>query len=204
MKILLWITVVSVINYFIITTVVDMILLGRYSFQLFLRCNIKEYIITKENRIDIQTGYQCSGFSSAYVLRHWDIQAEGVDLYKIMPNKMKNGYVYPKGLCRLLQSYGFKVKYCRGSLNTLKVHINKGNPVIVLIRVRKDKEWLHYVPVVGYDEQHIFIAESLKELVNCECKYYNRRVDNKEFLKLWNTAMIKQPFYRNTYMIIER
>ena len=71
-----------------------------------------------------------------------------------------------------------------------------------MIRVQKDKNWLNYVPVVGYDETYIYLAESLPELVNCESEYYNRRVEIKEFKKLWNTAMIRQPFYKNTYMRI--
>ncbi len=204
MKIFLGIIIISIINYFIITTIVDIFLLGAFSFRFLPKCQLKKYIITKKNRIDIQTGYQCSGFSTAYVLRHWDKQADGSSLYEIMPNKMKSGYVYPKGIRCLLQSYGFRVKYCRGNLNALKTDVSKGNPVIVLIRVRKDKDWLHYVPVVGYDEEHIFIAESLADLVNCDGEFYNRRVDNKEFLKLWNTAMIKNPFYKNTYIRIKR
>ena len=204
MKIFLGILLVSIVNYFVIMTVVDIFLLGKLSFRFFQKCPYKKYVITKENPIDIQTGYECSGFSTAYVLRHWNEQADGSEIYRIMPNKMKNGYVYPKGIQRLLQNYGYNVKYCKGNLNSLKRQISKGNPVIVLMRVRKDKNWLHYVPVVGYDEKYIFIAESLPELINCDCKFYNRRVDNKEFLRLWNTAMIEQPFYKNTYMVIEK
>ena len=40
--------------------------------------------------------------------------------------------------------------------------MQKGNPVIVMIRVQKDKDWLHYVPVVGFDEEHVFLAESVE------------------------------------------
>lgn len=47
-----------------------------------------------EERIDIQTEFQCSAFASAYVLRHFGIDATGIKLYAKMPHKMKNGYVY--------------------------------------------------------------------------------------------------------------
>lgn len=114
---------------------------------------------------------------------------------------MKSGYVYPKGVYDMLRSYGMKVKYCRGNLNALKVDLQKGNPVIVMIRVQKDKDWLHYVPVVGFDEEHVFLAESLSELINCKNVLYNRRLRNEEFMQLWNTAMLKQPFYKNTYFV---
>lgn len=151
----------------------------------------------------MQTGYQCSAFSVAYLLRHHGISVSGEEIYPNMPDKMKNGCVYPKGLCRALSGYGFSVRYCRGNLKALQVEICRGNPVIVMIKVRKDKNWLHYVSVVGFNDRYIFIAESLPELVNCDCGFYNQRVEKKEFLWLWNTAMLRQPLYKNTYFIVE-
>ena len=41
----------------------------------------KSFIITKENRIDMQKGFQCSAFSTAYVLRHFDKKVDGGILY---------------------------------------------------------------------------------------------------------------------------
>lgn len=84
----------------------------------------------------------------------------------------------------------------------LKKEVSKGRPVIVLIRTWKNQNWLHFVPVVGYDEDYIFVAESLKELVDCNERYYNRKIAVNEFRKLWNTSMWKMPCYRNTYIIM--
>lgn len=64
------------------------------------------------------------------------------------------------------------------------------------------KKWLHYVPVVGYDEFHFFLADSLPQLANCSEKGYNRKVSNEEFRKLWNTSMWKMPLYRHTFFRI--
>lgn len=192
---------IILMNYLIITNSVDIILLGAFSFRFSAGCHTEQFVITKENRIDMQKGFQCSAFSIAYVLRHFDMEVDGGTLYSVMPHKMKSGYVYPKGVYDMLRSYGMKVKYCRGNLNALKVDLQKGNPVIVMIRVQKDKDWLHYVPVVGFDEEHVFLAESLSELINCKNVLYNRRLRNEEFLQLWNTAMLKQPFYKNTYFV---
>lgn len=192
---------IILMNYLIITNIVDIILLGAFSFRFSAGCHTEQFVITKENRIDMQKGFQCSAFSTAYVLRHFDKEVDGGTLYSVMPHKMKSGYVYPKGVYDMLRSYGMKVKYCRGNLNALKVDLQKGNPVIVMIRVQKDKDWLHYVPVVGFDEEHVFLAESLSELINCKNVLYNRRLRNEEFLQLWNTAMLKQPFYKNTYFV---
>ena len=86
------------------------------------------------------------------------------------------------------------------SLGNLKYE----SSVIVMIRVRNDKNWLHYVSVVGFDDRYVFVAESLLELVNCNCKYYNRRIEKKFFLQLWNTAMLKQPLFRNTFYVVTK
>lgn len=192
---------IILMNYLIITNIVDIILLGAFSFRFSAGCHTEQFVITKENRIDMQKGFQCSAFSTAYVLRHFDKEVDGGTHYSVMPHKMKSGYVYPKGVYDMLRSYGMKVKYCRGNLNALKVDLQKENPVIVMIRVQKDKNWLHYVPVVGFDEEHVFLAESLSELINCKNVLYNRRLRNEEFMQLWNTAMLKQPFYKNTYFV---
>lgn len=189
----------SSLGYLIITQIVDILLLGRLAWKFAGKRGVQSYVVEGKNRIDIQTDFQCSAFASAYVLRHFGIDASGIKLYEKMPHKMRNGYVYPKGIRELLQRYGINVNYSRGSLLALKQELQKGHPVIVMIRVRKDKDWLHYVPVVGYDEEYVFVAESLTELVNCQGNSYNRKIANAEFLQLWNTAMIKMPFYRNTY-----
>lgn len=187
------------VNYVIIATIADGFLMGILHFHFSVKCRKKEFVITKANRIDIQSGYKCSAFSSAYVLRHWGIEENGDSLYEAIPNKMKDGCVYPKGILNLLARYGCKGKYCIGNITALKNEVSKGKPVVAMIRVQQDKNWLHYVPVVGYDERNIFLAESLSEHVNCNEQYYNRKLPIKEFKKLWNTSMLKMPFYRNTY-----
>lgn len=103
-----------------------------------MKCRQREYIVKKQNRIDIQTGYQCSAFSVAYLLRHYGIDANGADIYNQMPHKMKDGCVYPKGLPKVLQEYGLCAKYYSGNLKALQNEVCKGTPVIVMIRVRTD------------------------------------------------------------------
>ena len=175
MKIGIAILISTLANYLIITTIVDSFLMGALHFHFSIICRKKEFVITKANRIDLQNGYQCSAFSSAYILRHWGIEEHGDNLYEVIPNKMRDGCVYPRGILNILSQYCFKIKYCAGNIATLKNEVSKGNPVIVMIRVQTDKNWLHYVPVVGYDEQYIFIAESLANFVNSNEQYYKDR-----------------------------
>ena len=132
------------------------------------------------------------------------IESDGNDIYAKMPGKFKNGAVLPKNLKKLLRQYGFKVKYVKGTIESLKAELCEENRVIALIKTRPDKAWLHYVPIVGYDETNIYIAESLDYLINCKEIYYNRSLTNYEFLKLWDTRMFYMPFYKNTFLVIKK
>jgi hypothetical protein len=190
------------ISYMVITTLVNVLLMGAPRLRFSPACKASRFVIEKPNRIDFQKGNECSAFSSAYVFRHWGNGKNGSDLYKEISGKLRDGCVYPKGISRLFQRHGFSAKYCTGNLNALKNEVSKGNPVIVMIRTYAGKRWLHFVPVVGYDEQFIFIADSLEKLANCGEPFYNRRIPTKEFKKMWNTSMLKMPLYRNTYFVI--
>ena len=150
-----------------------------------------------------QKSTECSGFACAYVLRSLGIDAEGNALYARMPGRLKNGAVLPKNVKRLLKQSGLSVSYAKGSLDTMKAQLCAGKRIIALIKTRADKPWLHYVPVAGYDEGHIFIAESMQTLVNCGEPHYNRRLSNEEFLRLWDTRAWYLPFYRKTYLVVE-
>ena len=132
-------------------------------------------------------------FSTAYVLRHFGMKADGKELYTNFPSKVRSGNVYPKGI---------KTNYYKGNINTLKYEVSKGTPVIVFIKVLKDRNNLHFVPVVGYDKEYIYLSESLGHLVNCndDNKSYNRKVPIDEFKKLWNVKNINMLFYSNTYI----
>ena len=196
---LIWYVICTLINTFIIITIVDVVLMGPLMLKFSRKSRISRFMVLKENRIDMQSGNSCSGYAAAYVLRHYDIPADGDDIYMKMPDKMANGYVYPKEIKRMFEKYGFHAKYCTGNLNALKNEVSKGNPVIVLIKVRKGKKWLHYVPVVGYDEDSLYLAESFAESVNCSEKTYNRKVSNRDFKALWNTSLLKMPLYTHTF-----
>ncbi len=162
----------------------------------------KDYMLRNRNRMDYQTSTECSGYSLAYVLRSFGMEADGKDIYAKIHRKMSNGAVLPRTLIRVIQSGGLKAKYVKGSLETLKSDLSEGKRVIVFIKTRLEKNWLHYVPVVGYDEEYIYIAESMNSLVNCDEEYYNRKLTNQEFLRYWDTREIYMPFYQNTYLVI--
>ncbi len=201
---MVWI-LINIINWFVITIIVDAYLMTLPKLEWKMKKSVPEvYQIINNNRIDIQDNYECAAFSSAYVFRHFGIDADGIKLYEDFPNKMRTGYVYPKGIINNTRNYGFQISYRKGNIETLKYHISKGVPVIVFIKVFNNKNYTHYVPVTGYDKEYFYLAESLNFLVNCEDNngLFNRKIAVKEFKKLWNTKAIKMPIYSNTYFVL--
>lgn len=193
-----------IIGYVVSVTIVDAILMGFAKPKFDSALATESYIIADSVRIDPQTDFKCSAFSSAYILRHWGEDAHGDSIYDVIPDKMDDGYVYPKGIIKYLSSRGFTTNYYIADLTTLKNEVSKGHPVIVMIKIRPDKDWLHYVPVVGYSADSIFIAESLPELCNATNPKYNRSIATDDFNGLWNTASFRMPLYRNTLITATR
>lgn len=202
MTYLFWI-VVFIINTIIITCLLDGLIIG-FAMPAKRRQYKREFMLKTPNRFDYQGGTECSGFSSAYVLRSFGIEADGREVYAGIPNKVPGGAVLPAVLRKEIVRRGLKARYVKGSLETLKADLSEGKRVIVFIRTRTDKRWLHYVPIVGYDEDNVYIAESMNSLVNCEGAHSNRMLSNEEFLKFWDTREVYMPFYRNTYLVIEK
>lgn len=194
--VILWIIISTIINSYLMTLPIPVFRKRDYP---------ANYLIQQSNRIDFQNNTECAAFSTAYLLRHFGMEAEGESLYNYFPSKTKAGNVYPKGIRKVLGEKGFKTNYYKGNINTLKYEVSKGTPVIVFIKVQKDRNYLHFVPVVGYDKEYIYLAESLSHLVNCtdEHKSYNRKVPINEFKKLWNVKRIHMLLYSNTYLAID-
>lgn len=161
----------------------------------------KFFFIKSINRIDIQNKYECAAFSSAFVLRHFGMEADGNELYRNYPKKLIDGTISPKGIIKYFRVNNYSASFFRGNTDTLKKQIRKGNPVIAFVRVFPGKRYLHYVPIVGYDEEFIYMADSLNYTINCNNANYNRKISMVEFKKIWNTWV---PFYKNTYIVVSK
>lgn len=202
MTYIFWI-VVFIINTIIITCLLDGLIIG-FAQPAKKRRFKSEFMLKVPNRFAYQGGTECSGFSSAYVLRSFGVEADGKEVYAGIRHKLPGGAVLPGVLKKEIVRRGLKAQYVKGNLETLKADLSEGKRIIVFIRTRLDKKWLHYVPIVGYDEDNVYIAESMNSLVNCEGAHSNRKLSNAEFLKFWDTREIYMPFYRNTYLVIEK
>lgn len=193
----------TVFHYLWITTLINIIISGFPVVRIEKKLNKDAFLIEKENYSEVQGEVECSGFSSAYVYRHFGLQVMGMDLYKEMPCKFPNGYVSCKGIVKLARKYGFYAGLRTGNLRALKNTVAKGKPVIVLIRSKVGAATMHFVPVVGYDEEFIYIVDSVRNFRNHRTAHYNRRVPVQEFRKLWNVSMLRQPLFRNLFIEID-
>lgn len=166
------------------------------------------YMVNRGNNyFDYQSGYECAAFASAYLLRYFGETASGLELFKTLPDKTPDGSgAYPKAIINLFESKGYEANYIvDASIETLKYEISKGNPVIVFIHVEVDAKsvhWTHYVPIVGYDEDYFYFAESLNDKANYkeEGLPYNRRTDIATFKNLWKNVdgLWDYPYYQIT------
>ncbi len=145
------------------------------------------FVITPNPAPDTQTGNECAACASAYLLRFYGEDVNGVALYQqpTFPCKYSDG-AYPKCFKMLFeeQCKNYTADYYTGTIDDLKDAVGKGIPVIVLVYTGHS---LHYVPVVGYDEKHIFIQDSVEDYRNVTGNNaYNESVDIDTFDKMWN------------------
>ncbi|MBR1638924.1 MAG: C39 family peptidase [Treponema sp.] len=216
------------ITAFIITNIVDVILMGFLRPRFGRHVKGGKYFVSPGAQtvrtptgsyFEFQQGGGCAGFSSAFELRHRGVQIGGEEAFKEVPFQMKGGLAFPKGITGFFKKRGIKMTACSGNFAALQNELEKGRPVIVVIRSFVGKSYLHFATVTGYDEEKVYIADSIQSWVNVdkdgnaiepgpdtaptsgESVYYNRTVPLEEFKKLWNTSMLKMPLYRNIFYV---
>jgi hypothetical protein len=151
------------------------------------------FIIKPNPSPDTQGKYECAGCSSAYLMRFYGENVDGVKLYQRddFPCKFAEG-AYPKCFKILfdeqLKDNGYTTKYYTGTADDLKNAVSKGIPVIALM-LYNDKS-LHYIPVVGYDETNFYIQDSVDEFRNVtDNEDYNEKREINEFVKMWSIPL---------------
>jgi len=144
-----------------------------------------EFLVKQTSYFEKQGKSECGGYSSAYVLRCLGEDIAGKDNYQQLGYKFTNGYVMPQALLDTFHNYGYIVKLYRGDIAELKTRLSKGAPIIVLLG--HGKSWQHYVTVVGYDENDIYLYDSNKDTNNS--KGYNRIMSNTEFISQWKNKI---------------
>lgn len=167
----------------------------------------ESFMIETENYFDYQSGLECAAFASAFVLRHYGEEADGVTLYENYPSKINGGGVSPYGIETFFNDRGYEAQYVMaGTIDDLKRELLKGAPVIAFIHVEEPYEnshATHYVPIVGYDTEYFYFAESLSYLANFQNEEdlpYNRKTEIEKFERLWKDidSMWENPYFSIT------
>lgn len=144
-----------------------------------------EFFCANTGRIDYQTDGKCAAYAAAYLLRYFGEDADGEKLFSEL--KRPFGFVSANSITDVFARHGYQAKACLGSIETLKQRLTEGSPIIVFIRIPGDT---HYAVVVGYDEQNIYLADSLAENANASGAQYNRVLTTKDFEAVWKTGTL--------------
>ena len=151
---------------------------------------------TEENRIDDQNGGKCAAYASAYLLRHFGEDASGEELASEIGRIF--GFVPAGSVAGAFRRRGYQAQARHGSMDTLKQRLTDGNPILVFVRISGDT---HYAAVVGYDEQCVYLADSLKENANASDARYNRVLTTEAFEEIWETGTLLPD---NIYIVVKK
>lgn len=151
-------------------------------------------IDTTYNYIDFQTGNECSAYASAYVMRYLGKQITGSELYHDIQRIF--GFVPINRVVNVFQNYGYHAKAYYGNINTMKRRLMDGVPIIAFISTPSDT---HYIVIVGYDENFIYLVDSISDNSNADGGWYNRKVPTEEFEEIWKTKMYP---VKNIYIVV--
>ena len=156
--------------------------------ELFYRVNApSEYMITTENEIQKQYRYECGAYSTAYVLRSLGEDVDSKEFYDSVEPKGKDGSVTYEAMQAGVERYGYKLESGMISLAALKYEVSKGVPVIVGMEIAPGNSLPHFLPIVGYDDEYIYAAESVGRYANEKGDHYNRKIKINVFKELWKT-----------------
>ena len=152
------------------------------------------------NYIQYQGGQDCAGYASAYILRQLGYEIEGPELFEKMIKVSDGVNLY--GVKEAFKQYDCKATAYYGNINTMKMHLAKGVPVMVHTAFTAYEHGpTHFSVVVGYDEEFIYLADSASIKANCaESEQYNRKLTYEEFGRIWKTDSYPVD---NVYVCIE-
>ncbi len=151
---------------------------------------------TSGNYIAHQTDGKCAAYASAYVLRHFGEQTDGEMVYPEIKRTL--GFVSAKSIAAFFQTHGYSAQAYHGNVDTLKRSLTAGAPVIAFVSIPGDT---HYLVVVGYDAQYLYLADPLGQATGSGEPFYNRRLAVAEFEAIWRTDTLLSD---NIYIVVSK
>ena len=128
--------------------------------------NISEKkLIWNDDNNRVQKGNTCGAHAAMAFIASYKYRIYDPDIiYSEINEKFENGYIWPWGITRFLFEEGVSAKIyflglsgSQSRINWLKHKLQNGNPIIV---VTGNDKYLHYVTLLGYDENHFMIYDS--------------------------------------------
>lgn len=160
------------------------------------------YVIETDNEMPIQGHNQCSGFASAYVLRHLGDEVNGDLVYQQMgykvPFKPYKGYMMPRGIIKIFSDYGHQIQVYQGELDALKAALLDEIPIIVF--VGDHLKWGHFMTLIGFDNeaQELYFYDSGRKGDTNDEAPGNRTMTEDYFMQMWHHGLpvYNQVFYK--------
>ncbi len=194
-------TVLIILIFVSILIVSAAITLSLYNIHIVLK--VKKPIISDQITLNwrndlnqTQTGNTCGAHSVMAVMFSLNgIIENPYTIYDSIGEKLGNGYIYPWGLTQYLKKVNIQSRiYYLGFLSFnnrdkwIKQKINNKQPVIIIVGNRK---YLHYITLLGYNDNKYYIYDSLLEGDMNADDPGNITVNSKEVLGRMNSAIFK-------------
>ncbi len=168
------------------------------------------YLKMNKNLFYRQTLNNCGPYSVMAVINILRNEEKDPEiLSKQMKWRIYKNLTFPQGVINQLhkneiktKEYVLKGKSEQDKINWIKETVSQKKPIICLIKIH---HVLHYVTILGYDENGFMLYDSMQEknsenqrktITDNNCIEGNRYYTYDEFLQLWNDGGYKL-FFRN-------
>ena len=168
------------------------------------------YLKMNKNLFYRQTLNNCGPYSVMAVINILRNEEKDPEiLSKQMKWRIYKNLTFPQGVINQLheneiktKEYVLKGKSEQDKINWIKETISQKKPIICLIKIH---HVLHYVTILGYDENGFMLYDSIQEkdsenqrktIIDNNCIEGNRYYTYDEFLQLWNDGGYKL-FFKN-------
>jgi len=139
-------------------------------------------------------------FAAEYLLHNSKLSYNKDSLHQQCLAIEKDQYIQPRQFVDILLQYHLDAGFFQGNIERLKQDICQGYLVVAIIKQNIKSYRVYYAPVVGYDNDYLYILESDTNKRDEHHPCYNRRISYNEFKQLWNTNTLWTPTYNNTYL----
>ncbi|MDP2584059.1 MAG: C39 family peptidase [Candidatus Palauibacterales bacterium] len=121
-----------------------------------------------------QTEALCGGAAAVMVMRYWGVDSVDIRAFEPLVDDSARG-IRTGVLAREVRALGWRALTFRGSLSEIRRQLVRGRPVIVLLRVGRNR--YHYVVVVAADDGTVLVHDPARAPF--------RRLSVKAFRSMW-------------------